>query len=128
MQRDDAGAQIEIFDPLQPGVFHHALQCFLIRMHAYRFGQITITIAVARDHFAKCGQHLERVDQVEAPLAVGQRGRRGAGDLQPARAGAGDRLGGGGIVDIQISPLAAGVSRQRGGNALLVFQVEAKHE
>src|SRR5690606_23368865 len=41
VQRDDARAEIEITDPGQAGVDHHRLQGFLVRMHAYGFGEIS---------------------------------------------------------------------------------------
>jgi len=46
MQRDDACCQIEYFDPLQPGLFHHGLELRLIRMHADRFGQIAVGLCI----------------------------------------------------------------------------------
>ena len=45
--------QIEVFDLLESGLFHQQLQRVLIRMHANRFGQITIARFIVGDQLTE---------------------------------------------------------------------------
>lgn len=51
VQSHDTCCQIEIFDRVQSGLFHHLLERFLIRVHADGLRQVAIALGVAR-HFA----------------------------------------------------------------------------
>ena len=56
MQGDGAGGEIEVFDPLETGVFHHPLEAFLVGMHADGFGEIAVGSCIVRDQPAQPGQ------------------------------------------------------------------------
>jgi hypothetical protein len=45
VQRHDTRCQIEVFDRVQSGLFHHLLERFLIRVHADGLGQVAVALA-----------------------------------------------------------------------------------
>ena len=49
MQRHDARSQVQMVHLLKSGLLEHALERVLVRMHADRFGEITVARAVTRD-------------------------------------------------------------------------------
>jgi len=59
MQRHDAGAEIEVFDPLEARLLEQRLQLLLVGMHTDGFGKITITFAVISDQFAEAWNDIE---------------------------------------------------------------------
>src|SRR5690349_4318331 len=65
MHGDDARAQVEEFDILQPRPFQHGLQALLVRMRADRLGEIAVCRFVARHGPAQPGQHGERIPVVD---------------------------------------------------------------
>jgi hypothetical protein len=61
MQCDYAAGKVVISASLEPGVFHHAAQLVLARVHADRLRKVLITVRVVGNEFSERGQDLEGV-------------------------------------------------------------------
>ena len=59
MQSDDARGKIVIATALKSGGLHHALERFLIRMHANRLSQVLVALGVISDQSSQRRQDLE---------------------------------------------------------------------
>ena len=71
MQRNDAGAEIEIINSFETGIFYKFLQLFLVRVHTDRFGEVTITIAVIRNESRRsvvAATHFVRNASMQVPF------------------------------------------------------------
>jgi len=84
MQCGDAASEIEILDSLQAGILHHRLERLLVRVHAYRLGEIAIAVSIIRDLVAQPGQDFKRVDVLRFLQQ-----RRHLGELQHQQLAAG---------------------------------------
>lgn len=64
MHGNDAAGHVVVGDAVEAGLDHHALQGFLVRVHADRLGEVTVALGVIGDQLASQRHEGERVGVV----------------------------------------------------------------
>lgn len=55
----DSGGEVVVTAALETGLFHHGLECFLVRVHANGFREVLVTVRIPGDEFSERGKYFE---------------------------------------------------------------------
>ena len=65
VQRNDAAGEVVILHTIKTHAFHQLFERFLIRVHAYGFGQVTVAIGILCNKLSNLRDNFERVKVVK---------------------------------------------------------------